>query len=97
MIVMSVPLMFMSQAVQHPDAPLLRTLTWVPLFTPFMMAARVASDPPVWEIVATGAMMFAITGLELWVAIPAFKSGALATGRFDLKLFFTSLARRRAP
>ncbi|HEY2179015.1 MAG TPA: ABC transporter permease [Caulobacteraceae bacterium] len=97
MIVMSVPLLFMSQALQHPDAPLLRTLTWVPLFTPFMMAARAASDPPLWEILATGAMMFAITGFELWVAVPAFKSGALATGRFDPRLFFASLTRRRAP
>ena len=95
MIIMSVPLMFMTQAVQHPDAPLLRTLTWVPLFTPFMMAARVASDPPLWEILATGAMMFAVTGLELWVAIPAFKSGALATGRFDIRHFLASLTRRR--
>jgi ABC-2 type transport system permease protein len=95
MIVMSVPLLFMVQAVSHPDAPLLRTLSWVPLFTPFMMAARAASDPPTWEIAATGALMFAVTGLELWVAIPAFKSGALATGRFDLRLFVSSLARRQ--
>jgi ABC-2 type transport system permease protein len=97
MIVMSIPLLFMSQALQHPDAPLLRTLSWVPLFTPFMMAARAASDPPLWEILATGAMMFAITGLELWVAVPAFKSGALATGRFDPRLLFASLTRRRTP
>jgi ABC-2 type transport system permease protein len=97
MILMSVALLFMSQSVQHPDAPLLRTLSWFPLFTPFMMAARAASDPPAWEIAATAGMMFALTGLELWVAVPAFKSGALATGRFDVRLLFTSLARRRAP
>ena len=96
MIIMSIPLLFVSQAVQHPDAPLLHTLTWVPLFTPFMMAARVASDPPLWEIAGTGLMMFVVTGLELWVAFPAFKSGALATGRFDLRLLLSSLSRRRA-
>jgi ABC-2 type transport system permease protein len=94
MIIMSVPLLFMSQALNHPDAPLLQVLTWVPLFTPFMMAARVASDPPVWQIAATAALMAGVTALELWVAIPAFKSGALATGRFDLRAFFASLARR---
>jgi ABC-2 type transport system permease protein len=97
MILMSVALLFMSQSVQHPDAPLLRTLSWFPLFTPFMMAARAASDPPAWEIAATAGMMFALTGFELWVAVPAFKSGALATGRFDVRLLFTSLVRRRAP
>jgi len=41
--------------------------------------------------------MFAVTGLELWLAVPAFKAGALATGRFDFRLFFASLARRRQP
>lgn len=97
MILMSVPLMFMSQALSQPDAPLLRILTWVPPFTPFMMAARAASDPPPWQIAATAAMMFAVTALELWVAIPAFKSGALSTGRFDLRTLLGRLARRRAP
>jgi ABC-2 type transport system permease protein len=96
MIVMTVPAMFMIQGAAHPDSPLLRTLAWVPLFTPFMMAARAATDPPLWEILGTASVMFAVTGLELWLAVPAFKAGALATGRFDVRLFFTSLGRRRA-
>jgi len=96
MVIMSVPLLFMSQALSHPDAPLLRALTWVPLFTPFMMAARAASDPPAWEVACTALLMFSVTALELWVAIPAFKSGALATGRFTLRSFVSSLGRRPA-
>ncbi len=96
MIIMSMPLLFMSQALTHPDAPLLVGLTWVPLFTPFMMAARAASDPPAWQVAATAALMAGVTALELWVAVPAFKSGALATGRFDIRAFFGSLARRGA-
>jgi ABC-2 type transport system permease protein len=94
MILMSVPMIFMSQAITRPDAPLLQMLSWIPPFTPFMMAARVASDPPIWQVAATAAMMFAVTALELWVAIPAFRSGALATGRFELRTFVRSLARR---
>jgi len=95
MIVMTIPGVFMAQAVGHPDLPLLRTLTWIPLFTPFMMAARVASDPPLWEIASTAALMFAVTAFELWIAVPAFKAGALATGRFDVRLFFATVTRRR--
>lgn len=97
MILMSVPVMFMSQSVAHPDAPLLKVLAWVPLFTPFMMAARVANDPPVWEILGTGTMMAAVTALEMWVAIPAFRTGALATGRFDPRAFLSTVLRRVAP
>ncbi|HEY5070774.1 MAG TPA: ABC transporter permease [Caulobacteraceae bacterium] len=94
MIAMSLPMVFMSQAITRPDAPLLQLLAWIPPFTPFMMAARVASNPPLWQVAATGALMFAVTALELWVAIPAFKSGALATGRFELRTLLASLARR---
>jgi ABC-2 type transport system permease protein len=96
MILLSLPVAFMSQAITHPDSPLLETLSWVPIFTPFMMAARAASDPPAWEVAGTAALMFATTALELWVAGPAFKSGALSTGRFELKVFFASLTRREA-
>jgi len=94
MILMSIPMIFMSQALTRPDAPLLAALSWFPPFTPFMMAARAASEPPLWQVAATASLMFALTALELWVAIPAFKSGALATGRFDLHHFLRSLARR---
>ena len=94
MILMSIPLMFMSLAFTHPDAAVLHVLSWIPLFTPFVMAARAGADPPLWEIIATSALMFAVTALDLWVAVPAFRSGALATGRFELKTFVRSVTRR---
>ena len=94
MIVLSLPMVFMLQAITHPESQLLATLSWVPIFTPFMMAARAASNPPLWQIAGTAALMFATTALELWLAGPAFKSGALATGRFELKVFFAALMRR---
>jgi ABC-2 type transport system permease protein len=94
MILLSLPMVFMTQAISHPDSPLLATLSWVPVFTPFMMAARAASDPPLWQVAGTAAVMFGTTALELWVAGPAFKSGALSSGRFEIKNFFASVARR---
>jgi len=96
MILLSLPVAFMSQAITHPDSPLLFSLSWVPIFTPFMMAARAGSDPPLWQVAGTAGVMFATTALELWVAVPAFKSGALASGRFDLKVFAAALTRREA-
>jgi ABC-2 type transport system permease protein len=94
MILLSIPVLFMTQAITHPDAPILATLSWVPIFTPFMMAARAASDPPLWQIAGTAAVMIGMTALEFWLAIPAFKSGALSTGRFELRSFFAALVRR---
>lgn len=94
MIVMCIPLMFMSLAFTNPDASILHVLSWIPLFTPFVMAARAGAQPALWEIVGTSILMFGVTGLELWVAVPAFRSGALATGRFELRTFVRSLGRR---
>lgn len=94
MILLSVPMAFMNQAMMHPDAPIVQAMSWFPPFTPFMMAARAASGPPWWQVVGSGALMFAVTGLELWVAGRAFRAGALSTARFDVKYFFASLAGR---
>jgi len=94
MILISVPLMFMGEALTRPDAPILTALAFIPPFTPFMMVARVATDPPLWQVGATLALMAATTALELWVAIPAFRSGALISGRFELRTFIAGLTRR---
>jgi ABC-2 type transport system permease protein len=94
MILLSIPMIFMGQAVTRPDAPLLQALSWVPPFTPFLMAARAASGPPLWQVAGTAALMFATTGLELWVAGRAFRTGALASGRFDLRLFLAGVMGR---
>ncbi|MDR3509961.1 MAG: ABC transporter permease [Caulobacteraceae bacterium] len=91
MILLSVPMVFMSQAMIHPDAPLLLILSWIPPFTPFLMAARAASDPPLWQVLGTGVLMLITTGLELMVAGRAFRAGALSTARFEPKLFFAGL------
>jgi ABC-2 type transport system permease protein len=94
MVLLSIPLIFMGQAVVRPDAPLLEALSWVPPFTPFLMAARAASGPPWWEVAGTTAGMAAMTGLELWVAGRAFRAGALSGGRFDIRVFLAGVAGR---
>jgi ABC-2 type transport system permease protein len=94
MIVLTIPIFFMLQAVTQPDAPLVQTLSWVPPFTPFLMAARAASGPPAWQVAGTAALMFATTALELYVAGRAFRTGALASGRFDFGLFLAGITGR---
>jgi ABC-2 type transport system permease protein len=96
MILLSVPMVFLTQTIAHPDAPLLQILSWVPLFTPFLMAARVASDPPLWQVLGTGAVLVVVIGVELLVAGRAFRAGALSSGGFNAQRFFASLAGRVA-
>ena len=93
MILLMIPVVFMAQAITHPDAPLLTALSWIPPFTPFLMAARAASGPPLWQVAGSGVLMVAMTALELWVAGRAFRAGALSTARFEPKRLLASLFR----
>lgn len=88
MMVLVVPILVMQMALVTPDAPVVRFLSWVPFFTPFLMAARVPSEPPLLEMVGTVGAMFAFALLMVWLAGRAFRAGALS----DVKLSWKSFA-----
>jgi ABC-2 type transport system permease protein len=96
MIVMSIPIIFMSQAIRTPDSPILNLLSWIPPFTPFLMPARIASDPPAVQVIGTTLLMLATTAAIVWGSGRAFRAGALATGKVDLKGIVGRLLRREA-
>jgi ABC-2 type transport system permease protein len=93
MILLSIPMVFMSTAVTRPDAPLLATLSWFPPFTPFLMTARAGSAPPVWQIAGTLVLMFATSGAVVWISARAFRAGALSTAKLDPKRLLSSVLR----
>ena len=88
MMVLVIPILVMQFALQNPDAPLIKFLSWVPFFTPFLMSARVPSEPPLIEIIGTLGGMFAFALLMVWLAGRAFRAGALS----DVKLSWKSFA-----
>ena len=63
MMVLIVPIMVMQMALTNPDAPVVKILSWIPFFTPFLMSARAPSDPPLIEIILTLIGMFATAAL----------------------------------
>jgi hypothetical protein len=85
MIVMTIPMVFMSQAIRSPDSPMLSALSWIPPFTPFLMPVRIAGDPPVVQVVGTTVLMILTTAAIIAFSTRAFHVGALATGKVDLK------------
>ena len=96
MLVMTIPIIFMSQAIRSPDSPILNTLSWIPPFTPFLMPVRIASDPPVVQVVGTTVLMIVTTAAIIAFSTRAFHVGALATGKVDLKTLVGRIARRQA-
>lgn len=85
MALLAIPVVFMTQAIRRPDAPMLEALSWFPPFTPFLMTARVAGEPPLWQVAGTGLLMAVTVALVIWIAGRAFRAGALSSGRVDLK------------
>lgn len=93
MIFLMVPVLFMSQAIRNPGSPMLEALSWIPPFTPFLMTARAAGEPPMWQVAGTGLLMVLTTAGVVWIAGRAFRAGALSTGRLDLKAVIARLRR----
>ena len=100
MLLLTVPVLFMGLALREPDAPALQVLSWIPPFTPFIMLARAAGDPPWWEIAGTLALMAVTTVAVVAISGRAFHAGALSTGRPNPKAWLARLfggKRKDAP
>jgi ABC-2 type transport system permease protein len=96
MILISLPVMFLTLALEHPDAPLIVVLSLVPPFTPFLMTARLAAGPPLWQTLGALVLMAATTTAVVWLCARAFRAGALSTGKLDLKRLALGLLGRAA-
>ncbi len=92
MMVLVIPILLVQFALVNPDAPVVRIASWVPFFTPFLMAARAPSGPPLVEVVGTMAGMFAVALLMVWLAGRAFRAGALSDVKLSWKSFGQAIA-----
>jgi ABC-2 type transport system permease protein len=96
MLLLTVPVFFMGLALREPDSPLLRILSWIPPFTPFIMLPRAAGEVAWWEIAGTLALMAVFTGVVVQLSGRAFQAGALSTGKPNPKAWLARLGRRKA-
>jgi ABC-2 type transport system permease protein len=96
MLIITIPVLFLSLALQHPDAPIIVALSWIPIFTPFIMTARLAAGPPLWEVLGALAVMAATVTAVVWLCARAFRAGALSSGKLDLKRLAASVLGARA-
>ena len=94
MMVLIVPILVMQMALTSPDAPVVRILSWIPFFTPFLMSARAPSDPPLVEVILTLIGMFATAAFMVWIAGRAFRAGALSDVKLSWKTFGRAVTGR---
>jgi len=91
MMVLVIPILVVQMSLTNPDAPVVRFLSWVPFFTPFLMSARAPSEPPLIEVIGTMAGMFAVALLMVWLAGRAFRAGALSDVKLSWKSFVSAM------
>lgn len=95
MIVLMVPMLTMQAAIGAPNAPVIQWLSWVPIFTPFLMPLRLSGDLPWWEIALTLGGMAVAAMAMVSVGRRAFKQGALTGGKLSWGLL-ARIATRKA-
>ncbi|AYG95314.1 ABC transporter permease [Brevundimonas naejangsanensis] len=94
MMVLIVPILVMQMAIRTPDALLVKVISLIPPFTPFVMAARAPSGPPLIEIIGGLVGMFLFAALMVWAAGRAFRAGALSDVKLSWKSFVGAVTGR---
>ncbi len=86
LMVITMPVVLMIDvAVLNPDAPAARVMTWIPIYTPFAMLARLGGGVSLVEVLGSGALLVAFIWLELAVLGRIFRASVLATGQRPLR------------
>ncbi len=88
-----VPVLLIGMLLENPDGGVSRLLSFIPFTAPVTMMVRLAaSDVPLWEVVASLAVLL-LTGVALvWLSARVFRAGLLMYGqRMSLRGVFAAL------
>lgn len=81
MLILMVPLVTMAFIPEEPNGTLARILSWIPLYTPFVMMNRAAAAPPAFDLWGTSILLLVSVGLMIFAASRIFRMGILRTGQ----------------
>ncbi len=80
-IVLPISILMQAVVAGNNDGILIEVLTWVPIWTPFAVLARLGLGIPTWEVIATAAMLAVFTAAELVFLGRLFRVNLLAQGQ----------------
>jgi ABC-2 type transport system permease protein len=67
--------------LQQPNGMFPVVMSWIPLYTPFAMLARLGAGVSVIEVIGTGAMLAAFVAIEMILLGRIFQASLLRTGQ----------------
>ncbi|MEG8028575.1 hypothetical protein [Sphingomonas aerolata] len=97
LLVIAMPFTVVAQGVlSNSGATAIKVLTWIPIYTPFTMLARLGSGVSTMEIVGSGVLLAVFIGIEFVLLARVFRASLLNAGQ---KPNLAALARlvRRTP
>ncbi|MEO8375409.1 MAG: ABC transporter permease, partial [Sphingomonas bacterium] len=81
LLVIMLPVTLLVQAVLgDTGGPLIEALTWIPLYTPFAVLARLGSGIPTWEMLGSGATLLIFIVIEIVALGRIFRASLLSGG-----------------
>lgn len=81
MLVVILPVFFISAVITAPNGVIATVLSWIPIYTPFLMMFRLPSNPPGFEIVGTSLLIVATTAFMLIQMGRVFAANVLASDK----------------
>ena len=93
--IMMIPMLTLTFIPKDPNGPLARVLSWIPLYTPFIMMNRANAAPPLVDLIGTLVLLVVTTGFALWMCGKVFRIGILRTGQPPKLLELARWALRR--
>lgn len=81
LLVIAMPYAIIAQQVlRDPSSPAIRIMSWIPLYAPFAMLARLGTGIPLWEIIACGLMLAVFVAVEVVLLGRVFRASLLSAG-----------------
>ena len=81
LLVIAMPFAIIAQAIlRDPSSLAVRIMSWIPIYTPFTMLARMGAGVPLWEAIGCGAMLAIFLAAELVLLGRVFRASLLSAG-----------------
>lgn len=76
-LILMMPMFMIMLAFNDPTSPIVAFVSWVPIFTPFLLILRVPNDPSIWIIIAQIGLMAITSFVILWLSTKVYRAGAV--------------------
>lgn len=95
LLVIMIPVTILVQAVlRGASGPMIEVLTWIPLWTPFAVLARLGTGMPLWQVWAAGALTAVFILIEVVLLGRIFRASLLGSGqRTDFRQMLRSMRK----